>query len=396
LLIMAAVAGIAAVGIRTFLQNTGPSRDSQTSSVSQSFSATGQSAAPIDGKGAWLNPKSAYSGDLGIDFNAEVNYKVASDGTNAIVTVTSFSDVPAQVKAFDGATGKEVWSFPLPNNARSAAYVSDNVAVQVSGREYIAIDTATGKELWRKASNGNIGILGTPQGVSRNGVFYYAYPQKNNDPDVVVGVDIRTGAVKYQATDFSGTLDQALSIALAGDTIIVQGLEAGTTAYSADLSKVWEFNESAGQDAIGKLTYGKLYGFGNYVILHDQFGGKTVALDNKTGKKVWEKTLAKANDYVVIGDILINPNGDNSANPIQAVNLRTGEVAWEQKKSIELFSQIAVVDNTLFEVGHGMSILDPKTGKPTTTIKRKYGNSVPVSASGHLIVVGPDGVFGYK
>ncbi len=142
-------------GVKQLIENAAPHRKTSGDSTkqAQSFTGSGISVAPTDGKGTWV--KLSQDWRVPLTTGAQVNYAVASDSTRAYVSISSFSSAKSELRAYDGATGKLDWDVVFPSDVQTYGkpVASNGVVVQSTNKgELIAYDASTGKELWRKTA----------------------------------------------------------------------------------------------------------------------------------------------------------------------------------------------------------------------------------------------------
>ncbi|MFK4223490.1 PQQ-binding-like beta-propeller repeat protein [Streptomyces sp. NPDC019890] len=204
---------------------------------------------------------------------------IAVRPADLVVRQDAASLTPAQRKTSKGAstllvfsrtTGKPSQSFALPGVVPAAAVVGDatDKVFAAAGGELHAYTSRTGARLWRVAAAtpaaGETGIFPYGKGVLRGPVLYVA-----NRHQQVSAVDTATGRPLWrrstEAPVWNGVPATALS---AGGRTVLVGDGAQLTAFAArDGRRLWKFQEAGAQDAPGGPRYVPLPGGGRTVVV---------------------------------------------------------------------------------------------------------------------------------
>jgi outer membrane protein assembly factor BamB len=391
-----------AFGVKYALDAARPHRQpsAKITPATATFTPSGVAANPTESQGAWQ--KLGQDWKIPLPQEAMVNYYLASDSTRVFLAVSSFSkSTKSELRAYDGATGKLLWSVPFPNDLKGYPVAGNGVVVQAdTDGNYIAYDTTSGQEKWRvHAKHAFIDRLESP-GVFLNNVFYYTDPVAYPDKDTIIGVDAATGKQRY-SLQLNNQL--GLQTPRVANGLIIFGTDRGTVAgLSPDLHLVWQH-----QFAEGEQVPAKTYAFGNYVISTNSLSSgqsQIWAFNATTGKQAWIKTLPKttfepSSVPVVAGGVLA-VRGNAPDWRVVGLNLTNGDQLWDSGPNQSgSFGRdgFGVADGTLFTVSHDIEIIDHKTGQPIFYKTMPYGSSVPpVAAGGHIVVVFADGLYGFN
>lgn len=204
---------------------------------------------------------------------------IAVRPADIVVRQDAASLTPAQRKTSKGAstllvfsrtTGKPRQSFALPGVVPAAAVVGDTAdkVFAAAGGELHAYVSRTGVRLWRVAAAapgaGETGIFPYGRGVLRGPVLYVA-----NRHQQVSAVDTATGRPLWrrstEAPVWNGVPATALS---AGGGTVLAGDGAQLTAFAArDGRRLWKFQEAGVQDTPGGPRYVPLPGGGRNVVV---------------------------------------------------------------------------------------------------------------------------------
>jgi outer membrane protein assembly factor BamB len=198
------------------------------------------------------------------------------------------------VRAFD-LNGKELWRQPVgegtdPNGwgtAASPILYKNLVIVNASAEStaLVALDKATGKEVWRQPADALRSLWGTPVLVDASGgqqVLAIAVPGE------VWGLNPDTGKLRWYA---AGPPQRNLRSSAVADKDVVyavgeQGggsmaVRAGGKGDVTDTHVLWKNNQRGGVST-PVVADGLLYGFNNGVVY---------CLDAQTGKQIYSKRL---------------------------------------------------------------------------------------------------------
>jgi outer membrane protein assembly factor BamB len=261
----------------------------------------------------------------------------------------------ADVLALEAATGKLRWRVRLPAGARSAPTVLDGrLFIPTLDDRLVALSTKDGSTIWSyQAPSTSTSVLGLPAPASA---------------DAIVVAGFATGDLQaVRAT--SGTVLWADSLAAA----------RGRSSL-ADLSTI---------RAMPLIRDGRLYAIG--------LGGLMLAIDLRTGRRLWEREVASGNTPWLAGDWLYVLTTENQLTAISGVD---GAVAWvsqlerfgDPKKSADPIhmvgpvmagGRLVLVDST----GH-LLVFDPVTGKQLARQEVSGAGAVaPVVAMGMVFLV---------
>lgn len=240
----------------------------------------------------------------GIAFSAGALY--VTNGFNEILSVNP-------------ANGDVLWRKKLPAPARAAPTIIDRRAyVTLLDNRILSLDATNGEALWEYRGLGEIaGLLGA------------ASPGANRD--IVVPV-------------FSSGEITALRV------------ENGSVAWSDNLSSLRNFGGLASLSDIRGLPV-----LDRGLVFAISFGGRLVAIDERTGARIWQREIGGSQTPWVAGENVFVASSDNQ---LVALGRENGVIRW-------------VTDLPRYE--------DPEdSDKPITWIG-------PILAGNRLIVIGTDG-----
>jgi outer membrane protein assembly factor BamB len=257
--------------------------------------------------------------------------------------------------------GKFYWRAPMPAPSRAAPSVVDQrVFVTTLDNKLLAFDLVTGKLLWDYAGlAAGAGLIGA------------ASP--------AVGQDVVIPA-------FSSGEVTALRV------------ENGTQAWSESLAS---FSADAAGGVGGMSDVRGLPVVDKGAVFAVSYGGRLVAIDERTGDRIWQRDIGSAETPWVAGNYLFVLSTNNE---VVALGRDNGVIAWvkqlprfanEDKKSDPLFwtGPVLAGGRIILAGSNGDLIeLSPNDGKVIRTTKLGRAVSLPLSvAGGTLYILADDG-----
>lgn len=289
-----------------------------------------------------VSMKVAWNADIGKASERAVltSPPVAADGKVFVV------DAAANVTAYKIENGERVWRSELTPDIGEKFRVQElftrpkaseigfggGVAYD-NGRLYVtsgfgfvaALEAETGKELWRYQANAPIR---TPPTASRGSVFFVT----NTNEFVSLNEDSGAKNWSYQSFEESARILSSASPAAAGDLVIAPFSSGEIVAFLTDTGRpVWNdtlakttrltalstLNDIAGSPVIDRGLI--------YVVSH---AGRLVAIDIRTGQRVWEVPVASLQMPWVAGEYIFVISVDAE---LACVSRTDGAVLWVSK-----------------------------------------------------------------
>ncbi len=241
-------------------------------------------------------------------------------------------DSESLISAFDATSGAPLWRSDLVPEEDDEGGFGGGLAVAqgwlfatTGFGEVLALDAETGEMQWREV----IGIpMRAPPVVAGERVFAVTYDNR------LWALDARNGAVQWSHAGIAETagLLGGASPAVDGEIVVAPyssgeltalRVENGRTVWSDTLAfqsvrveALAAFNDINGSPVIDQ---GIVFAIGH--------GGRLVAIDLRTGGRIWEKDIAGLNTPWVAGDFLfvVTVDGD-----ILCVARRNGRIRWVQ------------------------------------------------------------------
>ncbi|KAF0117835.1 MAG: WD-40 repeat-containing protein [Rhodospirillaceae bacterium] len=239
-------------------------------------------------------------------------------------------DANAMLWAIDTQSGARTWSVSLrPEGEESDTLLAGGIAhedgrlfVTTGWGEVVALRIDTGAEIWRRSVGAPVRAAPT---VSGGRVFVL---NKENDVRALVAEN-GTELWRHQGLAETTTLLGAAAPAVEGSTVVVAlssgelialRAENGNQLWSDSLAAVRRIGAVANLTdilALPVIDRGRVYAVGH--------SGVMVAIDLRSGRRLWEVEMGGAHPPWIAGDFLFVLTNDGD---LVAVEARNGRVAW--------------------------------------------------------------------
>jgi outer membrane protein assembly factor BamB/predicted phosphodiesterase len=328
---------------------------------------------------------------------------VIVDGVVYAGTRDENGDGNSAVHAVSQATGKKLWSYPVPSSVHGTIAVSDGlVFVPTLRGTLFALNAQTGELVWRNDPDA------APEGFNQRTYGYYGvsvadgkvlFPYQTRHGEgsrgIIVALDVKTGK-RIWASPMAGNTMSDGTPAVADGRVYV-GNQDGSIVIAYDLKtgeRLWTGTDTLGgwQDGIPSAADGRVFiGSNNGII----------ARDGATGATLWS--------YVSSHPSLVSSGATPAAATIKgnvvymsfpsgavtALNATTGAVIWDRllpgsQYRGGSFTSPALTGNTLFVGANsgGFYALDAGTGQPMWQQNLGTWVSAGPAISGNTVVVG--------
>lgn len=312
--------------------------------------------------------------------NADNTWSPASDG------VRLYADVDRRIQAFDLSSGALMWSYTRPRGGPSALVLRGGRLFS-AGDTAVALDAATGRELWRFVGES------TGQFCESDGdgdAFYFGTRNRH-----VYALRASDGALLWSRDlgpdwPYRGTVR---GMTVSGDTVYAAvEHETGINAHigSADIfaldrrtgAVLWVFREGDGSDL--RLFQSAVRVTGRTLIAVEGYRNAYVGIDRFTGREVWRVPgvpfIAGAQEPPeVVGGVAYGTSGDGRTTSLDPA---TGAVKW-QTPGLLGASWLGVCGSRILVNYLAMGVLDRETGRLLATTYT--GQEFPVT---DFVVVG--------
>lgn len=296
-------------------------------------------------------------------------------------------DNESRLFARDTKEGKELWRTDLGTKTQGVGLTaSKNLVIAVSENGIVKAFDTKGKELWKKEFH--VPFRNAPL---LNGETIYLL-SANNDLWVL---NAKNGKEKWHyKTTAPLTLLQGMGRpALSNDILVVPfssgeavafDANSGVLLWSQDLVGVKAFDAVAGltqMSASPVIENGIVYLVGH--------GGKTMAVNLKTGESLWQVDRGGQTTPLISGNALFFVDNQNH---LLALNKNSGKLFWEVALEKAVWKGPYLIDEKLILFTDEKSlIVNPKDGKITENEKRIAG-STPALTSDGVFFMGDNGV----
>lgn len=315
-------------------------------------------------------------------------------------------DSGARISAYDTETGSRAWRYDLTPDADEDSVVRGGGVAFDNGRlfaatgvgELWALDAATGGQFWKVHLDAPLRAAPTVYGGR---VFVVTASNR------VVAYGAQDGAKLWEFTGqetAEGLLGAASPAADLGVVVVAMRSGALAALRVENGSLAWEESLAGGRRSSGFLSIGdikappviaggRVYATGN--------SGLTVAIDLRTGGRVWEKEIAGIDMPWIAGGFMFMLSTNNE---VVALEARSGRILWVTPLSqwlrpetrggrIVWSGPILAGDRLLLAGSHGYAVaISPYTGKVLGYDRLSAGVSVPpVAAGGTVYFLTDDG-----
>lgn len=325
---------------------------------------------------------------------------VVADGKLFVV------DAQGQLHAFAADTGAALWTAPVAKGNENrpsrfgggVSYDEGQVYATDGIGDVVAFKAADGTEIWRAKPGGP--LRGSP--TIANGIVYVL-----SQDDQLFALDQDKGTVSWAAQGTAETQGVfGVAAPAAGQGTVVAGFSSGElNAYRYENGRqLWQdalsrtsistsVSSIADIDAAPVIDGGRIYAVGQ--------GGRMVALDLSTGRRVWEQNLSGIATPWAAGEWLFVVTDDAR---LICLSGSTGKARWiaqlprfrnekGRKGQISWFGPVLAGNRLVLTNSRGeVAFASPTDGSITTTMKGKQPFSLgPVVANSVLYTIDQQG-----
>jgi outer membrane protein assembly factor BamB len=275
------------------------------------------------------NLQPAWSSSIGEGSSSGVKLLVQPIVVDGIIYTL---DTTARLTATNATTGSEVWRQTIsPEDAREETLgggISSGegrLFVSAGYPEVLAIDPATGKTIWSRNTNAPTRAAPT---YANGRVFVLTLDNQ------LLALNATTGEVEWKhagtpeneafLSDAGTAADNTIVIApYSSGEIYALRVETGRVAWSDNLSAVrrasalWSLTDFNGLPVIDN---GRVYAV--------SVSGRIVAIDERTGTRIWQHEIGSSSTPWVAGDYLYMVSADNQ---LLAMDAAKGGIRWSHQ-----------------------------------------------------------------
>ncbi len=337
----------------------------------------------------------AWSVDIGAGSGGEerlVSSPVVGDGRVYVI------DSASMVSAYATADGKRLWEAELTPDEEDDGHIAGGVAYD-SGRVFastgfaqvIALDAATGADIWRQRITSP--ARGAPT-VRAGRLFVTTVDNKL----FAINADNGEGLWTHTGVAESASLLGSASPAVGNGVVVVPYTSGELVALKAESGRLlWQENLSAIKrtDVVSNLAHIRGYPVidrGRVIAI--SHGGVMAAFDLRNGRRLWQKEIGGSQGPWVAGDYIFVITNDAE---IAAISRKNGGIHWvqalpryedteTQENPIIWTGPILVSDRLIAAGSHGEALaISPYTGRILGSIELPAGVSVPPIAAGGTV-----------
>lgn len=274
-------------------------------------------------------------------------------------------DSESRLSAFDAATGKLLWrkdvSDPGENDpviSGGVAYSQGQIYVTAGYDEVIALTPADGSLVWRVR-------IPAPSRAAPTAVDGRVFIATLDNRVIALNATDGQALWEYAGIGESTGLVGAASPAVSREVVVPAFSSGEIFALRVENGSVaWAENLSALGGAGGLSSLSDIHGLpvvDKGLVIAVSFGGRLVAIDERTGTRVWQREIGGAETPWVVGNHLFMISNDNE---LVALGRDTGAIRWVVR--LPRYEDEEERENPIFWTG-------------------------PVLAGGRLIVAGTNG-----
>lgn len=346
-------------------------------------------------------PKEAWSSSIGSGANSQSRLISQPVVANNQIYV---ADVDGRISAYKAEDGDRIWRTDLtPDDeddvtfSGGIAYAYGHLFVSTGFANVVALDAETGKPVWRRALPSPMRAAPT---VSDGRLFVITIENQ------LFVLDVQNGETLWKHNGFeeaAGILGGA-SPAVDGDIVVVpytSGELFGILANNGRIMWSYSLASSRRSDAISSLADIR----GNPVVDRDRIfaishSGRIVALNTKTGERLWEKDIGGIQTPWVAGEYIYLLTTNNE---LLCLSREKGEIIWilalpsyldpiEREGPIVWNGPVLASNRLLVAGSHGKVLsVSPYQGKVVSQITLDDGIAVsPVVAQGVIYLLTDD------
>ena len=238
-------------------------------------------------------------------------------------------DSEAQISAFNFNSGKKIWSLNLTPDNEDDGHINGGIAydkevlyVTTGFAQIIALNANNGSIIWRKKIEGP---LRSPPTIRGGRVFVVTLNNKTYALNAKSGEEIWRHIGISEAESVLGGASPAVDAGI----IVVPYSSGQLLALRVDNGRVlWEENLASVRRIDHSSTLGDIRGrpvIDRNIVIAMSHGGQIVAIDLRTGKRIWERNMGGLENPWVAGNYIFLITTDSQ---IICLSRNDGRVYW--------------------------------------------------------------------
>ena len=314
-------------------------------------------------------------------------------------------DIDFSLRAFDTKTGKENWRTSIKSQFEKDPVISGGIAFgeglifATNGyNEVLAVKPDDGKIVWRQ-------LIPTPSRAAPTVMNGRVFVTTLDNRLIVLSTADGSSQWEYTGITETAGLVGAASPAANNEIVVpvftsgeltALRVQNGSVAWSDNLSSLQRFGGTSSISDIKALPV-----LDRGLVFAISFGGRLVAIDQRSGARVWQRDIAGANTPWIAGNHIFVLSADNE---LVALSREKGIIRWvtalpkyenmEKKKGLIVWAGPVMAGGRLIATATNGMVreIDPATGETINTWNSKLPLSMPpIIAAGTMYLLSDDG-----
>ena len=349
------------------------------------------------------NPKKIWSTSIGdgtTDRKWLTSSPVIADGRVYVI------DTDAVITAINADNGRKIWDVQIEREGESksvsfgggVAFANGKIFASTGYGVIVALDAENGREIWREFLT--VPLRGAPT-VADGQVYVHTYDNQLYALSEATGETLWDHVGIAEVAGILGSASPAVSggtvvAAYSSGELVALTVENGRVTWSDTLTRrgaltpLASLNDIDGHPVIDR---GQVYAASQ--------AGRTVAIDLRTGERLWERNIGSLHTPWVAGDYLFLLTEDNEVVCLSRTN---GRVRWvrqlqnykdleDRKGPLQWAGPVVAGDRLIVTSSHGYALsISPYTGEVLSGMSLSDKSFLsPVVADGVLYILTNDG-----
>ncbi len=315
-------------------------------------------------------------------------------------------DVKQRLSAFDVKTGREKWSVSLvpPKEKKhempggGLAYAGGRIYVTTTYQRLLAVDPANGKTLWETILPS---LSRSAPAVASDRIFVTTFDNRLLCHSTQTGEPIWNYTGLAETTNVLGSsspaVDQSVAVAaFSSGELGAFRVENGQSLWSDNLSAVRKTGPLASIADIRGLPV-----IDQGLVFAISFSGRLVAIDLKTGDRIWQREIGGGETPYAVGDTVFLITSDQQ---LLAVSRTNGSIRWvsplpsyedpDQRKSPIVWTGPVLAGGRLIIASNAGEVMEmsPADGKKIRAWETEGPVTIPpIVADATLFILSGDG-----